>query len=84
MCIGCGICASVCPFGAIHFSGGKAIKCDLCLDRLKEGRPPACVEMCPAMATQFGELEEVGKAKREYTADKIVEKTMEYVKLLAP
>jgi molybdopterin-containing oxidoreductase family iron-sulfur binding subunit len=37
---------------------GMATKCDYCMDRVKEGREPACVEACPAKARHFGDIED--------------------------
>ncbi len=64
-CIGCAMCAVVCPFDAIEFAQVAgvdvlvAVKCDLCPDRLAAGREPACVEACKVDALEFGEVNEI-------------------------
>lgn len=58
-CTGCGLCIFACPFGVIGFDwSGKVIhNCDLCAERLAEGKPPACVITCPTQALSYGEYE---------------------------
>jgi carbon-monoxide dehydrogenase iron sulfur subunit len=64
-CIGCAMCAVVCPFDVITFhpladgpgpQTAVAVKCDGCLGRLERGVEPACVEACKVDALVFGEL----------------------------
>lgn len=46
-CTGCRMCEAVCPMKVIHFDEeGRMEKCDGCIERLKEGREPACVRVC--------------------------------------
>jgi formate dehydrogenase iron-sulfur subunit len=56
ICNGCGYCVPACPFGVPALSpfDGKAHKCTLCYDRLKDGLEPACAKACPTDAIQFG------------------------------
>jgi Fe-S-cluster-containing dehydrogenase component len=57
-----------CPFDIPKFEYHKAIpkirKCDLCHDRLQEGKQPACVEICPAKVMLFGKRSDLIETAR--------------------
>jgi len=61
ICNGCGYCVVGCPFGVINRreDDGRAWKCTLCYDRLKDDMTPACAKACPTESIQFGELEDL-------------------------
>ena len=58
ICNGCGYCISACPFGVVERreDDGRAWKCTLCYDRLKDDMVPACAKACPTSSIQYGEL----------------------------
>jgi formate dehydrogenase beta subunit len=62
-CIGCRYCQVACPFNVPKFQWSKVsprlIKCDLCKDRLAEGKQPGCVEACPRQAVIYGKRDEL-------------------------
>lgn len=59
-CIGCGECGVACPYDAPQFGkDGKMQKCNLCLDRLEQGKEPACIATCPGEALGFGSIEDL-------------------------
>ena len=66
-CIGCLMCAVVCPFGALASQKESRIiqKCDLCPDQ----EMPVCVSSCPTGALLFDDLNEIMKQKRKRVLD---------------
>src|SRR5438309_1311198 len=65
VCNGCNYCVPSCPYGVIEVNmhgasgDGKAHKCTLCYDRLKDDLEPACAKACPTDSIQFGDLSEL-------------------------
>jgi formate dehydrogenase iron-sulfur subunit len=61
VCNCCGMCVPACPFGVIERrkDDGRAWKCTLCYDRLKDDMEPACAKACPTDSIQFGPLDEL-------------------------
>ena len=67
VCNGCGYCVTACPFGVIdrREDDGRAWKCTLCYDRLKDDMTPACAKVCPPESIVFGDMDELrGRANR--------------------
>lgn len=60
-CIGCGYCALSCPYRApkVDREAGHSVKCDGCVERVREGKRPVCVEACPLRALDFGPVDEL-------------------------
>lgn len=71
ICNGCGYCVSGCPYGVIdrRKGDGRAWKCTLCYDRLRDDLEPACAKACPTKSIQFGPLDEL----RERAARRVEE-----------
>jgi ferredoxin len=50
LCVGCGQCALVCEFNAIHSEWGEArVREDFCI------QCGTCIDFCPVEAISFGE-----------------------------
>jgi formate dehydrogenase iron-sulfur subunit len=82
VCNGCGYCVPACPYGVIDLreEDGRAFKCTLCYDRLKEGQTPACAQACPTESIQFGELDEL-RERADARVAELHEKGVEVARL---
>lgn len=84
LCLGGAKCRDVCPWAIPQrqagvglylklapklAGGGVMYKCDLCIDWIREGQPPACVEACPRGALLYGPREGIhAEARRRAEA----------------
>ena len=59
-CIDCKYCITACPYGArIEDAEDRVVrKCSMCLDRLRAGQQPACVQTCLTGARMVGDLDD--------------------------
>jgi Fe-S-cluster-containing dehydrogenase component len=60
LCVGCKACLVACPWGAEQWDpkSEKAVKCDLCKDRMDQGLKPVCVTVCTTQCLSVKEIEE--------------------------
>ena len=71
ICVGCRNCMIACPFNVPGYSYSSAFnalvkKCIFCHEtRLMEGKPPACVEICPQEVLTFGYRKDLLKMAHE-------------------
>lgn len=80
-CIGCRYCQVACPFGVPKFEWSKLapklVKCELCKERLADGKQPGCTEVCPREAVIYGKYTDLlDEAHKRLAAqpDKYVQK----------
>jgi Fe-S-cluster-containing dehydrogenase component len=66
-CIGCRLCMHACPWGVPQWNPetSKAVKCDLCKDRIDQGLRPACVTKCITGCLFFENKEAMPDSRRE-------------------
>lgn len=79
-CIGCQQCQKVCPWDSPQYydqevekyqegdpKRPRMTKCDLCIDRIREGLKPACVAACIMRALEAGPMDELKERHPDYT-----------------
>ncbi|HUI94168.1 MAG TPA: hydrogenase 2 operon protein HybA [Xanthobacteraceae bacterium] len=72
-CIGCRYCVYACPFGVPQYDFnnpfGKIAKCQFCNHLQKQGKIPACCDVCPTGASLFGKVADLSQEiERRLTA----------------
>jgi NADPH-dependent glutamate synthase beta subunit-like oxidoreductase len=61
-CVSCGSsCVQACPYDVMQFNHeiGKAVKCDLCIEKRDRDEIPACIAVCPTRCIFWGDPETV-------------------------
>ena len=73
-CLGevCQLCVKACPYQHPVFipERGEVGNCNGCLELIRKGQAPACVESCMMRALKFGPMDEL---KEKYGADAVTE-----------
>lgn len=70
-CIGCKACIAACPYDARYVHPeGYVDKCTFCTHRVKEGKDPACVSVCPTHCMTFGDLDDPKSAVSQLLASR--------------
>ena len=63
LCVGCRYCEVACPYNIPKFRwegfNPEIVKCELCRERLAEGKEPGCTTVCPRKAVIFGKREDL-------------------------
>ncbi len=83
VCISCQRCRQACPWDSPQYYDSdisrytqndparpRMTKCDLCIDRIREGLKPACVASCPMRALDAGPIDELKQKYPDWT-DKV-------------
>ena len=74
-CVGCRYCMIACPQSVPRYEWSKLApymkKCDMCYERVSQGKGTACAEACPVQATIFGDRDDIIREARK----RIVEDT---------
>jgi molybdopterin-containing oxidoreductase family iron-sulfur binding subunit len=67
-CLGCDYCVVACPYGSrmIDPASNKAVKCNLCMQLIDDGKPPTCAKHCMCEARIFGDLDDPDNAITQY------------------
>ncbi len=72
-CIGCRYCMVACPFERLTYEFESRLtprvrKCEFCQHRTARGELPACVEICPVEALQYGRRRDLLRIAHERIA----------------
>ncbi len=76
-CVGCWMCAMICPYGVIgrHKEVRIAVKCDRC----KSMEVPACVRACPSKTLVFATQREFVEMMRKEAVTKLARESKKQV-----